>query len=71
VNDITEIAALKEQVTRLQGQVDTLSRDLERAVELIDRYGETLGNHLKGVITDQGALFRRLGTVERTLSGSA
>jgi hypothetical protein len=67
----SEIEGLKEQVTRLESQVDLLHRELDRAVQLIDRYGETLGHHLKGVLADQGALSQRVAHLERALSESA
>ena len=65
--DETDVGALKEQLAQLEARVDMLSLELDRAVQLIDGYGATLGRHLKGVLADQGELARRVGNLERTL----
>ena len=57
----TEIGALKQQIAVLQERVDLLSRELDRAVALIDRTGEIFGRHLTLVVADQAALSHRIG----------
>ncbi|MGE0279035.1 MAG: hypothetical protein AB7P20_00255 [Rhizobiaceae bacterium] len=68
--DESDIETLREQVRFLQGQVETLTHELDRAVQLIDRYGETLGRHLRTVIADHGDLAGRIDYLERALPQS-
>jgi hypothetical protein len=65
-----DVADLKERIVQLEGRVDELARELDRAIRLIDRYGETLGNHLKLLVADQGALAGRVANLERARSRS-
>jgi hypothetical protein len=67
--DETEIAALKERIAQLETDIGILHRALEQAVQLVDRYSDTLGRHLKLTVADQGALHRRVTVLERRLSG--
>ena len=66
--DETEIVALKEHVAQLETDIGTLHRELERALQLVDRYRDTLGRHLKLLIADQVALSHRIAAIERRLS---
>ncbi len=65
-----EIARLQDRIAQLEDRVDVLTRELGRTVELIDRYGTTLGRHLKSLACDQNALQGRLQGVERTRTQS-
>jgi len=58
--DKTAEAMLLLRITQLESRVDALVGELARAVQLIDRYGVTLGEHLKRVIADQAKLSERL-----------
>jgi hypothetical protein len=67
--DETEIATLKQRITQLETDIGILHYALERAVQLVDRYSDTLGRHLKLTLADQGELSLRVAAVERRLSG--
>jgi hypothetical protein len=70
-NQAAEIDNLKQRVAQLELRIDGLSRELDRAVRLIDRYGATLGSHLRLVAADQGAIADRLANLERARSRPA
>jgi hypothetical protein len=67
--DDAEIDALKNRVAQLEAEIATLRGVLGQAVQLVDRYTDTLGQHLKLTLTDQGDLTRRIAALERLLSG--
>jgi hypothetical protein len=67
--DDAEIDALKNRVAQLEAEIATLQGVLGQAVQLVDRYTDTLGQHLKLTLTDQGDLARRIAALERLLSG--
>lgn len=67
--DETEIATLKQRITQLETDIGILHYALERAVQIVDRYSDTLGRHLKLALADQGELSLRVAAVERRLSG--
>jgi hypothetical protein len=67
--DETEIGALKERVAQLETDIGTLQQELHRAVQLVDRYCDTLGRHLKLLLADQGKLSARVAALDRMLSG--
>jgi hypothetical protein len=67
--DETEIATLKQRITQLETDIGILHYALERAVQLVDRYSDTFGRHLKLTLADQGELSLRVAAVERRLSG--
>ena len=60
-----EVAALHDRIAQLERRVEELAQELDRAVRLIDRYGDTLGNHLKLLRTDHTALATRVDRIER------
>jgi hypothetical protein len=66
-----ELDALRIRLTKLENQIETLSGELARAVELIDRYGATLGGHLKGLASDQRTIVWRVANIERALASSS
>ena len=67
--DETEITTLKQRITQLETDIGILHYALEQAVQLVDRYSDTLGRHLKLTLADQGELSLRVAAVERRLSG--
>ena len=67
--DDAGIDALRNRVAQLEADIATLQGVLGQAVQLVDRYTDTLGQHLKLTLTDLGDLSRRIGALERLISG--
>jgi hypothetical protein len=59
--------ALDDRIQRLEERLTMLGREIDRTVQLVESYGETLGRHLKLVLADHRALATRIEAIERGL----